>query len=132
MLSALVQKIQPQFVGTESIQYAAFGEEKPTRGLKNVYSFHVQGTRKGRGFVITTEVPTICTPMCHPTIPLSKLSSFKSVQLVHTGIEEGKPFTIDILVGLDHYWKFVQGGVIPGIDGLVAQETTFGWMVTGS
>ncbi len=130
--SALVQEIQPEFVGTESIQYAAFGEDKRTSGLKNVYSLNVQGTKKGKGSVIAIEVPTICTPMCRPTIPLSKLSSFQSVQLIDTGIEEGKPFTIDILVGLDHYWKFVQGGVLPGIDGLVAQETIFGWMVTGS
>ena len=36
--SALVQKIQPQFVGTESVQYAAFGEKRSTSGLKNVYS----------------------------------------------------------------------------------------------
>ena len=130
--SALVQKIQPQFVGTKSVQYAAFGEKKSTRCLKNVYSLNVQGTKKGRGSVIATEVPTICTPMCRPTIPQSKLSQFESVPLVDTGIEEGKPFTIDILVGLDHYWQFVQGGVLPGIDGLVAQETIFGWMVTGS
>ena len=130
--SALVQKIQPQFVGTESVQYAAFGEKKSTSGVKNVYSLNIQGTKKGRGSVIATEVPTICTPMCRPTIAQSKLSQFERVPLVDTGIEEKKPFTIDILVGLDHYWQFVQGGVLPGFDGLVAQETIFGWMVTGS
>ncbi len=130
--SALVQEIQPMLVCTESVRYAAFGDGKCTSGLRNVYSMEVKGTKKGRGTVIATEVPTICTPMSRPTIPLSKLSPFESVQLVDTGIEEGKPFSIDILVGLDNYWKFVRGGVLTGVDGLVAQETIFGWMVTGS
>ena len=34
--------------------------------------------------------------------------------------------SIDILVGLDNYWKFIKGGVFGGTGGLVAQETV--WM----
>ena len=130
--SALVNEANPMLVCTENVQYAVFGENKNTSSLRNVYSIEVKGATKGRGIVIATEVPTICTPMSRPTIPLSKLAPFDNVQLVETGVEEGKPLNIDILVGLDNYWKFVRGGVLPGNDGLVAQETIFGWMVSGS
>ena len=44
---------------------------------------------------------------------------------------EGQTLTIDILVGLDNYWKIVRGGVVFGSEGLVAQQTIFSWMING-
>ena len=40
--------------------------------------------------------------------------------------------TIDILLGLDDYWQLVQLGLVRGPEGLVAQKTVFGWVVSGS
>ena len=38
---------------------------------------------------------------------------------------------MDLLIGLDQYWKFVKPELVPITDGLVAQKTLFGWMVSG-
>ena len=37
-----------------------------------------------------------------------------------------------MLIGLDQYWKFVKPEVVPVRDGLVALNTMFGWMISGS
>ena len=131
--STLLKTVRPQHVGVDSVRYAAFGGAKaPQSDVKNVYALNVKGTRKGNGTLIAVEVPTICAPMYRPTIPLSKLAFCGRVDLVDTGVKDGESVTIDILVGLDQYWKYVTGGVLIGVEGLVAQETTFGWMISGS
>ena len=68
-----------------------------------------------------------CTP-----VPVSKLSCFKGLELAETGIGNSERITVDILLGLDQYWKFVTGNVQQGVDGLAAQKTIFGWVVSGS
>ena len=39
--------------------------------------------------------------------------------------------TIDVLIGSDHYWDVVTGGIIRGIDGSVAISTNLGWLLSG-
>jgi hypothetical protein len=40
--------------------------------------------------------------------------------------------SINILVGQDSYWSFIEQDLIRLDDGPVAQETKFGWVVSGS
>ena len=126
--STLVKKVNPLFVRSDHVNYAAFGESQKEMGLRNVYALNVQGTKQGQSEIHAVEVPMICTPMNRPSIPTSKLTEFSHLPLVDTGNVAGQTFTIDILVGLDSYWKIVRGGVVFGSDGLVAQQTVFGWM----
>ena len=37
----------------------------------------------------------------------------------------------DILIGLDNYWALVKNNCLKSTSGLVAQETAFGWMLSG-
>ena len=50
--------------------------------------------------------------------------------------QEGKETEIDLLIGLDAYWKFVMPRptvkTLPDAERWVAQETVFGWIVSGS
>ena len=39
--------------------------------------------------------------------------------------------TIDVLIGSDHYWDVVTGGIIRGIDGPVAISSNLGWLLLG-
>ncbi len=130
--SSLVKKIKPPCVVTDTARYAVFGGHTTPGKVRDVYSLSVRGTRKGVASFTGAEVHTVCAPMYRPSVPASKLSLFTEVELVDTGIKDAEELSIDILIGVDQYWKFVRSGVIRGTDGLVAQETIFGWMVTGS
>jgi hypothetical protein len=39
---------------------------------------------------------------------------------------------VDILIGLDLYWKLMRPQSVRQIGGLVAQESAFGWILSGS
>ena len=45
---------------------------------------------------------------------------------------KGRPVKIDILIGLDNYWALMNNKCVKSTSGLVAQETAFGWMLSGA
>ena len=72
----------------------------------------------------------ICAPLYRQRIPDHVLKSFDQMQLADV-YEESGPVQVDILIGLDSYWKLVKPGIVCLSEGLVAQETLFGWVVSG-
>ena len=38
---------------------------------------------------------------------------------------------VDILIGLDVYWKFMTPEMVCLADGIVAQRSLFGWVLSG-
>ena len=44
---------------------------------------------------------------------------------------KGREVSIDILIGLDWYWSLIKNQ-ISSMSGLVAQQTSFGWMLSGA
>lgn len=41
------------------------------------------------------------------------------------------PGTIDILLGADVFCKIIEDGLVKMRDGVVAQKTSFGWLLSG-
>ena len=82
--------------------------------------------------LFATEVPVICAPLVCPEVPQSVLTSFGELSMAwdYTLSSEIK---VDILVGLDSYWKFVKPQITGcSVEGLMAQSTVFGWVLFGS
>ena len=80
--------------------------------------------------MIATEIPTICAPMFRPAVPDSVLGSFgKDIEFVD--VPMGQDIKVDILVGLDSYWKLMTPEIVVMSDGLVAQRSVFGWILSG-
>ena len=81
--------------------------------------------------LFATEIPTICAPVYRPDIPLHVLQSFEELS-IEADCSDGGEVQIDVLIGLDAYWKFTNAGIVRGPEGLVAQESVFGWVLSGS
>ena len=129
----LVDKIQPEWVGSESVSYAAFGCSKPQQSeLCNVYQVQLRGRNGACESLFVTEVPVICAPLYQPFVSSAVRQSFDGLDLACDWASEGKEVKIDILIGLDVYWRFIGAGVINSKQGLVAQETIFGWVLSGT
>lgn len=130
--SDLVKKLGLEWLSSTELSYSVFGGGKSSCSLRNVYGFDVWGNVNVPNISLSgVEVPTICSPLSRPKVPLQVLKSFGGVKLADTYQDTGK-LTVDILIGLDYYWKLVKGNVIriPG-EGLAAQETVFGWILSG-
>ncbi|XP_064648538.1 uncharacterized protein LOC135500816 [Lineus longissimus] len=131
--SSLVKRVKPEWVSSEPICFAAFGGGTSAKGqLHNVYNLELSNAAKGAVHVETinaVEVPLICTPLQRPQVPQSVLNSFGEGVEFH-GVEAGQR-SIDILIGIDTYWDFMKPGLKRHPDGPVAQETIFGWVLSG-
>ena len=130
----LVQKLDPSFIRSELVSYASFGSGKANgEEMRNVYSLELYGSSQGQALISAIEVPVVCVPLSRKAIPEKLLNSFKRLQFVED-YSEDKTVSVDILVGLDYYWKLVkpESGVTESRDGLVALRTVFGWMLSGA
>jgi hypothetical protein len=124
-------KLKPH--SSVDISYAPFGGGKSGIQSRNVYRVRARGAYGSRGLqqFVATEVPIICSPLNRPSIPSQLVQSLPKVEFADDYCKEG-PLRIDILVGLDQYWHLVGQGVIRIAEGTVAQETEFGWILSGS
>ena len=73
----------------------------------------------------------ICSPLYSPKIPTETLKSLGPLHFANK-YEKDKNICIDVLIGLDNYWKFFRSGVVVLPGGLVAQESVLGWIMSGS
>ena len=96
----LVDRVGPEWLGSEALAYAAFGTDA-TSSVKerNVYNVQLQGNGSEIRLQ-ATEIPTICVPLCQPSIPRSVLTSLGG-NLGFVSVPEGQKAKADILVGLD-------------------------------
>ena len=86
----------------------------------------------GKGHsLITAEVPKICAPLFRPCVPEEKLKPFSSLQLANDYFNN-RHVNVDILVGINSYWKFMLPNNVMKFENLVAHESVFGWVLSGS
>ena len=80
------------------------------------------------------EVPFICSPICNQKIDLAKATYEHLIDLPLADSADGnEELSIDILIGADHYYRFVSGEMVKdGPKKPVALKTTLGWVLSGS
>ena len=125
----LVDKIKPEFVDTTLLSCASFGSVKPQSAERREI-FNLTLEAEGKGVAINaTCVPTICAPLCQPSVPSEILNQIPCADFV--SIPAGEELKVDVLVGMDSYWNFFTADVHRLSDELVAHLTHFGWVLSG-
>ena len=75
--SSLVKRIDPEWVGSQNMAFAAFGSGKSSRiEQRNIYRVSLQGPEGKGGNIIAAEIPIICAPLTRPVVPQHVLESF--------------------------------------------------------
>ena len=125
----LVDRIKPEFVEQTVLSCASFGAKKPSKAEKRaVYNLTVEGD--GNGIAINaTCVPTICAPLMQPSVPANLLEKIPQPNFV--SVPAGHDLKVDVLVGMDAYWKFFTADTCRVSEKLVANRTHFGWVMSG-
>ena len=131
--SELVGKVGPLWVDSQPIAYSGFGAGNTSKArMRSIFDLILQDEHGSDQSLFATEVPVICAPLVCPEVPQSVLTSFGELSMAwdYTLSSEIK---VDILVGLDSYWKFVKPQITGcSVEGLMAQSTVFGWVLFGS
>ena len=126
---SFVSKVNPEWVSRESFAFCNFGNAKPTASTRNVYELLLQAAEGEVLSLLATEVPVICSPLCAPSVPDSVFRQLGDVTLASVTV--GQELIIDILLGLDSYWRFMTSDIVSLSSGLMAQRSVFGWVVSG-
>ncbi|KAJ8027606.1 hypothetical protein HOLleu_32800 [Holothuria leucospilota] len=136
--SDLVKRVRPEWVSAQPQAYAVFGGNKSSGcKLRDVYKLGLQSTVKcikgdsATGSLTAVEVPVICKPIRRTEVPCDFLRTFGNLGFADD-YGTSRDITIDVLIGQDFYWNFMERGLIRLDGGPVAQETKFGWVVSGS
>ena len=126
--SAMVKKLRPHWVTAEDLMTSTFGQEVlGPSSLHNLYKVTVGSLTSGyQGELVLTEVPTICRPLFRPSLPNELLNGQYELFDVEGNV------TVDVLIGLDHYWSLMTPGFIRLTDHLVLAQSVFGWILSGS
>ena len=125
---ALVNDIKPEWIDSTFLSYSAFGSNQPSNSeRREIYHISLQG----KDNIITVNticVPSICAPVTQPIIPTELISSLPNL----VSIPIGGNLNIDMLIGLDMYWKIMYGEVKYLTPDLVMQNSKLRWVLSGN
>ena len=130
--SRLRQALNLPSLKKECLLIKTFGNNSEQIENCNLVQLCLQSIRDDLSIYVTAyEVPKICSPLQN-----QRINSAQQKFLHFEGIEfadfcEGPEAEIDVLIGMDNYWKLVTGNVIKSGVGPVAIETVFGWVISG-
>jgi len=132
--STLVQKIKPNLIGRSQIRYAPFGSSTPADVTSNLYSFTCIDIHNVPFDVTLCEVPLICAPFRRVGIPAQQMLAIDSLGIAPLADAYGKDrnMVVDLLIGVDAYWAVMTGRSQRLSPSLMAQESRFGWILSGS
>ena len=129
----LIRRVKGTWKGSAEMSYDAFGGGKGD-GVYDVFELQLAtATLRVPAAQLKLEavrVPVICAPRQRPSVPVHLLDAFSHLPLADD-YTENQDQQVDILVGQDQYWSLVRTGLFRSPEGLVAQETVFGWVLSG-
>ncbi|XP_064625961.1 uncharacterized protein LOC135486791 [Lineus longissimus] len=131
--SRLVKKTKPEWACGIPIQFASFGGGTSGNGkIHNMYELEVCGQRGTEiQRISAVEVPVICSPLQRPQIPSRILNDFSGIEFADSYTAGREVISVDILIGIDQYWDLMRPGRKRHKEGPMAQETSFGWVLSG-
>ena len=131
VLSKVVKQTKPRCIGQEMISFSTFGGETTSKPvLRSVYELQLLDSSDRTINLTAVEVPFICEPLRRTRIPQDVLQQFRQLPLADDYTFD-KPLEIQILVGLDAYWDLMDHTQAIRHEGLVANLTAFGYVLSG-
>ena len=124
----LADAVRPEWVRADEVSVSAFGSNSSSSmGSRNVYHMKLQGINSISS-IEAVSIPSICSLLQRRRVAQSVLSGLEPLAADYS---TDRSVRVDILLGLDNYWRFVQPGIKLLQNGLVAQKTLFGWILSG-
>lgn len=100
-------------------------------GLRKVTTQMVELELSGDTRINLLLTDSICEPLQGKPLEQESLKELDSYTLADPSCITGCSLPIDILVGVDNYWKLVRDDIVRLKSGLVIMSTLFGWVLSG-
>ena len=123
-------------VGKDRLLIKTFGDEAPRVRECEIVQITVKALDGMEIYIHAYVVPNICSPITNQvmSIAVERYEHLRDLQLADYtfGDELNADKPVDLLVGSDTFWLFVEDGIIRGEgNGPVAMKTKLGWVVSG-
>ena len=132
IVSDIATKCKLKISGMEEVIFGNFGNTKSSKPrLSKVYNVNLLGSDECKYSLSVIDIPEICKPLFRQKIPQVLLNKF-NVENLSDDLSSNRKIFIHILIGLDHLWDFINPLKCVRQESLIAQESVFGWVVSGS
>ena len=132
----LKKSLNLKVVGKDRLLIKTFGDETPITKECEIVQIAVKSLDGMEIYVNAYVVPNICSPITNQvmSIAVENYDYLRDLRLADysPGDELNADRPVDLLVGADNFWLFVEDGIIRGEgNGPVAMKTKLGWVVSG-
>ena len=127
-----VKRVKPKWVTSRYTSYSVFGSNKSRDSQeRNVYEMNLTDNEGQNHSLCAVEVMSICPPLRRQRVSDEVMRSLSHLKLAED-YGHDRDLTLDILIGVDNYWRFISTNNVLRFDDLVAHESVFGWVLSGS
>ena len=129
----LRKKLGCKTVRKERVILKTFGKNDNTARDLDVVQLFLESD-SGESFCVEVLcVPLICSNLSNQNISLAlkEFPNLRSLKLADCDEGPLSDFKVDVLVGVDFYHNFFTGKVVRTIGGPTANESVFGWVLSG-
>ena len=127
----LQRRLNLKAIRKESIFINPFGN-KPTK-VQHLDVVRIKVKHRDSQTFTTVEVlctPEICAPITNQ--PLEKVSNFREfAHLELADYSKSHTLAVEVLIGIDYYYSFITGKIVRSKSGVVATESSLGWVLSG-
>ena len=119
-------------VGEQHLSIAMFGSRREQHQVCPVVKIEMLMKNYPPLSLCLFVVPTICEPLVGQPIATCIEENKHLAELQIADYFDGESSSnVDILIGSDHYWDLVTGGVLRATGGPIAIHTKLGWVLSG-
>ena len=127
----VVKFTKPKWIGNSEVSFSTFGGGSHDSKSK-IFELCLKGMKGGEETKVELlEVPVICSPLAKPVVSAELLEKFEHLDLAYDFEGQGE-LNVDILIGQDLFWSLMGSVLVREKSCIVAQETAFGWVLSGS
>ena len=126
----LRSRLQLKSLQNEKLNLTTFGKSKFKKQNCNVVNLQLQKTEYDDPLTISAlTFPVICLPFGFTLNVSTSYAHLDGLELADEPCTSAR--SIDLLIGSDYYWNFVMEETKQGVEGPVAINRKFGWLLSG-
>ena len=127
MTNSLKTRLGLKPVKTETLHLNTFGEKGYRKQRCDVVALNLKMKTNDLIGISALNYPVICSPL-PVKVNIREYPHLHGLQMADSS-KDDQP--IDLLIGSDYYWDFVEGDAIRGQSGPTAIDSKFGWLLSG-
>ena len=132
ILLDVAQKANLDVIMHEKIAFSNFGNKSSSESnLRPVFKVRLLGRNDIEHSLNLIGISPICKPLFRHHVPSNMLTQF-DISDFSDDIQSDRTLNVDILVGLDHMYDILYPSHVQKHDSLVAVNSVFGWILSGS